>query len=101
QALAADLSSLRRVAREAVRICQAEWPSRDFLRQFRDLKKSPTKRRLRNILERDKDEHDLRPAENAICFAILRLGILGDDVPSDWVESRGDSPDILRKVSDA
>jgi hypothetical protein len=38
----------------------------DFLRQFRDLKKWPTKRRLLNILERDKDENDLRPAESAI-----------------------------------
>jgi hypothetical protein len=72
---------------------------RDFLRQFRDLKKRPTKRRLLNILERDKDENDLRPTENAIHCFILRLGILGDDVPQDWVERLSDSRDLLRKVA--
>jgi hypothetical protein len=63
---------------------------RDFLRQFRDLKKWPTKQRLFNILERDKDEHNLRVAESAIRLAILRLAVFGDDVPPDWVERLGD-----------
>ena len=72
---------------------------RDFLRQFRDLSKRPTKRRLLNILERDKDENELRPAESAIRFAILRLGIFGNDIPLDWIERLGDSPRLLRKVA--
>lgn len=74
--------------------------SRDSLRQFRDLKKRPTKRRLLNILERDKDENDLRPAESAIRFAVLELGIFGDDVPLDWIERLSDSPNRLRKVAE-
>jgi hypothetical protein len=73
----------------------------DFLRQFRDLKKWPTKRRLLNILKRDKDEHDLRPAESAIHFAILRLDMFGEDVAPDWIERLGDSPDLLREVAAA
>jgi hypothetical protein len=72
---------------------------RDFLRQFRDLKNGPSRRRLLSILAKDKDELDLRPAESAIRFAILRLGILGDDVPPDWVERLGDSSDLLREVA--
>ena len=64
-------------------------PDCDFLRQFRDLKKRPTKRRLLNILERDKDENDLRPAENAIQLGILQLGIFGDDIPLDWIAKLG------------
>ncbi len=74
---------------------------RDFLRQFRDLKKWPTKQRLQNILERDKDENNLRPAKSAIRFALLRLGDFGVDIPSDWVERLGDSPNLLRKVAEA
>jgi hypothetical protein len=72
---------------------------RDFLRQFRDLKKWPTKRRLLNILERDKDENDLRPAECAIRFAILHLGLFEGEVPPDWIERLGKSPALLRKVA--
>ena len=75
-------------------------PDCDFLRQFRDLKKRPTKRRLLNILERDKDENDLRPAENAIQLAILQLGIFGDDIPLDLIAKLGDSPALLRKVAE-
>jgi hypothetical protein len=72
----------------------------DFLRQFRDLKKWPTKRRLLNILERDKDENDLRPAESAIRFAILRRGTFGNDIPLDWIERLGDSRRLLRQVAE-
>jgi hypothetical protein len=75
-------------------------PRRDFLRQFRELKKSPTKRRLLNVLERDRDENSLRPAESAIRFAIRRLGIFGNDIPPDWVERLGERPDLLRKVAE-
>lgn len=74
---------------------------RDFLRQFRDLKKWPTKQRLQNILERNKVEHNLEPAESAIRFALLRLGDFGDDIPSDWIERLGDSPNLLEKVAEA
>jgi hypothetical protein len=74
--------------------------SRDFLRQFRDLKKWPTGQRLQNILERDKDDNSLRPAESAVRFAILRLGTFGGEIPPDWVEKLGDSPDGLRKVAE-
>lgn len=74
---------------------------REFLRQFRELKKWPTKQRLQNILERDKDENNLRPAESAIRFALLRLGDFGEDIPSDWVERLGDNPNLLRKVAEA
>jgi hypothetical protein len=70
------------------------------LRQFRHLKKWPTKQRLQNILERDKDENSLRPAESAIRFAIFRLGIFGEDIPPNWVERLGDSPDSLRNVAE-
>lgn len=98
--LAVDSSSLKAVSREAVTICKAEWPSRDFLRPFRELKKLPTKRRLLNILERDKDENGLRPAESAIRFAVLRLGIFDNDIPADWIERLGDNPDLLRKVAE-
>jgi hypothetical protein len=73
---------------------------RDFLRQFRHLKKWPTKQRFQNILERDKDENDLRPAESAIRFAIFRLGIFGEHIPPNWGERLGDSPDSLRKVAE-
>ena len=75
-------------------------PDRDFLRQFRDLKKRPTKRRLLNILDRDKDEDDLRPAESAISFAVVELGIFGDDIPLDWIAKLGDSPALLRTVAE-
>ena len=44
-------------------------------------------------------EHDLRPAESALRFGILRLSIFGDDVPTDWVERLGHSADLLRKVA--
>jgi hypothetical protein len=71
---------------------------RDFLRQFRDLKRLPTRRRLLNILARDKDDNDLRPAESAIRFAILRLEVFGDDVPPNWIE-RLDNTDLLRKIA--
>jgi len=74
---------------------------RDLLRRFRDLKKWPTRRRLHNILEHDKDENDLRPAESAIRFVILRCAIFGDDVPPNWIQRLGDSPDRLRKVAEA
>jgi hypothetical protein len=73
---------------------------RDFLRQFRDLKNRPTRRRLLSILAKDTDEHDLKAAENAIRFAILQCGVFGDDVPPDWVERLGDSSDLLRKVAE-
>jgi hypothetical protein len=83
QALAADPLGLQHAAREAARLCQAE-SSQDFLRQFRDLKKYPTKRRLLDLLKRDKDENDLRVAESAIHFAIVQLGTFGTDVPLRW-----------------
>lgn len=72
---------------------------RDFLRQFRDLKKWPTEQRLKNILERDRDENNLKTAECAIRFALLRLGIFGEGVPPDWIEELGGRPDHLRKVA--
>jgi hypothetical protein len=75
-------------------------PRRDPLRQFRELKRSPTKLRLHNILERDKDENDLRPAESAIRFAMLQCAVFGDDIPPDWIERLGDSPNLLRKVAE-
>jgi hypothetical protein len=84
----------------AIETTRCARPHPDFLRQFRDLKKWPTKQRLHNILERDKDENNLRPAESAILFAILRLGIFGEDVPPDWVAELGDSPDHLRNVAE-
>ena len=74
-------------------------PRSDFLRQFRDLRDWPTKRRLLNILERDKDENNLRPAESALHFAILQLATFGDDIPPDWVERVGSCPTLLQKVA--
>jgi hypothetical protein len=69
----------------------------DLVRRLRDLAKSPTPRRLRNLIE-DAHEHDVNGLDvlgSALSFAGKKTGLFPEGLPGDLVQQLGRRPDDI------
>lgn len=99
-ALTEDTQMFRKIAQRALKDLRKERASEDWLRPFRELRKRPTRLRLRNILRRDRNHpgHDIYAS--VIRWGITCSGVFEHDVPEDWYPRLCTDPDLIRRVAE-
>ena len=100
-ALAADPIAFRCLLRLAIGN-QHKPKQFDLVRRLRDLKRKPTHRRLRTLVEdaRKHDKNDQDVIGSAFRWAGMETGLFPQGLPIDWVEQLADKPGHIRRLVD-
>ena len=101
QTLAANPIAFRPVVRLAIGNQHKPKPF-DLVRRLRDLKRKPTHRRLRTLVEdaRQHDKNDQDVIGSAFRWAGMETGRYPQGLPIDWVEQLAGKPGVIRHLVD-